>query len=63
MASNTHIGELLKAEEEAVATVTAARKGEGCFAWFHLPKEEEEEEKNLTLLLSFRSFRSFFWYV
>ncbi|WZN64507.1 subunit G of V-type proton ATPase [Chloropicon roscoffensis] len=26
MASNTHIGELLKAEEEAVATVTAARK-------------------------------------
>ena len=29
MASNTHIAELLKAEEEAQNTVTQARKGEG----------------------------------
>ena len=42
MASNTHIGELLKAEEEAVATVTAARKGEGPFAF-------KKQEKNLVL--------------
>ena len=42
MASNTHIGELLKAEEEAVATVTAARKGEGPFAF-------KKQEKNLIL--------------